>query len=68
MTSLYNIRSAKKCAFCKFWYDPANSNIAPKTPTMGIWQVNDTNKKSTCLKKNLQVPAYSFCPKYECKL
>ena len=68
MTQLININHAKKCAFCKFWYDPANSNILPKTPQFGIWQINDTNKRCLCTKKNLQVPAHSSCPKYECKL
>lgn len=68
MTSIINIKHAKKCAFCKHWYDPANSNITPKNPKLGMWQINDTNKKCLCLNKNLQVPAHSFCPKYDCKL
>ena len=67
MTSIVN-KKFPKCAFCKYWYDPTNSNIAPKTPQFGFWQINDTNKKALCLKKNLQVPAHASCPKYECKL
>lgn len=68
MTATFDIKKAKKCAFCKYWYDPANSNISPKNPRMGLWQINDTNKTSTCLKSNLKVPAHSTCFKYECKI
>ena len=68
MTSNVNIKYSKKCAFCKNWYDPTNANITPVSPKIGIWKINDTNKKSFCLKKTLQVSAHSSCPKYECKL
>ena len=67
MTAIYNVKS-RKCAFCKYWYDPTNSNISPKSPNMGFWQILDTTKKTTCLKKNLQVSACATCPKFECKL
>lgn len=68
MTANINIKNSRKCAFCKYWYDPANSNIMPQSPQMGVWKIIDTNEKSRCLKSNLQVSAYGSCLKYECKL
>jgi len=63
-----NIKMVKRCAFCKFWYDPTNSAISPKNPKIGIWDIVDTNKKSKCLKKNLNMRAGSFCSTdYKCK-
>ena len=68
MKAIYNINHCKKCAFCQYWYDPASSNIAPKVPRQGVWEVLDVNKKAMCVKGNLQVPAHFSCPQYECKL
>lgn len=56
-----NVNCVKKCAFCKHWYDPTNSAIAPKAPNVGLWEITDTNKKSICLKKNHQMPASASC-------
>lgn len=62
MSSLIvNIKHIKKCAFCKNWYDPTNSAIAPKAPTIGLWEIKDSNQKCMCLKKNIQMPASAFC-------
>ena len=68
MTVNVNIKVVKKCAFCRHWYDPTNSNITPKSPVIGIWQINDVNMRCKCLKRNLQMPAHAFCQTYECKL
>ena len=65
MKTNVNIKYARKCAFCKFWYDPTNSNIQPVSPKIGIWQINDTNMRCMCLKKNLQVPAHTSCQMYQ---
>ena len=62
MSSLVvNIKHIKKCAFCKNWYDPTNSAIAPKAPNIGLWEIKDTNQKCMCLKKNIQMSANAFC-------
>ncbi len=62
-----NIKTAKKCAFCKYWYDPTNEAVSPKYPHMNIWEYDDKSKKK-CLKKSIDIRANSFCSKYECKL
>ena len=62
MSSLVvNIKHIKKCAFCKNWYDPTNSAIAPKAPNIGLWEIKDTNQKCMCIKKNIQMSANAFC-------
>lgn len=64
-----SIKNAKKCAFCKYWYDPTNSAIKPEAPSIGMWKIIDTTKKNTCLKRNNSpMPASAFCSEYECKL
>jgi hypothetical protein len=64
---LANIKTSKKCAFCKYWYDPTNNAIQPSNPKLNLWKY-DGNVKNKCLKTNLKKPAHSTCPKYECKL
>lgn len=62
MSSLVvNIKNIKKCAYCKNWYDPTNSAIAPKSPAIGLWEIKDTNQKCMCLKKNIKMSASAFC-------
>lgn len=64
-----NIKHIKKCAFCKYWYDPANSAITPKAPNIGLWEIKDINQKNLCLKKNIPMSANAFCSNdYEGKL
>ena len=36
-----NIKSAKICAFCQYWYDPANAAIVPQNPVSGFWKYDD---------------------------
>ncbi|MCR4833320.1 MAG: hypothetical protein K5900_07070 [Butyrivibrio sp.] len=62
-----NIKTIKKCAFCKYWYDPTNSAIVPKSPHINLWQYDD-NCKNKCLLKNYDMRSNAFCNKYECKL
>lgn len=63
-----NIKYAKKCAFCKYWYDPTSSAILPKSPAVGLWEIRDINQKCTCLKENLLMPAGAFCRDFISKL
>jgi len=36
MSMTANVKTTKRCAFCKHWYDPANSAIEPKGKYMDI--------------------------------
>ena len=58
---IVNIRQIKKCAFCKYWYDPTNSAIEPKSPAIGLWQIKDINQMCMCMKKNIKTQANAFC-------
>ena len=62
-----NIKRNRKCAFCKYWYDPTNSAIEPVTPQYGVWKYNK-NMKSKCLKRSGDWSAFASCKYYECKL
>ena len=62
-----NIKSVKKCAFCKYWYDPTNSVISPRSPKINLWEYEEQVRKK-CLKKGYDMKSDSFCGKYECKL
>ena len=64
-----NVKNTRKCAFCKYWYDPTNSGITPKSPNIGIWEIRDVNQKKICTKRNLQMSAGASCGNgFECKL
>lgn len=65
--SVVNIKTMKKCAFCKYWYDPMNSAISPQSPQFNIWEFDD-NAKKKCLQRNCDMSANGFCGKYECKV
>ena len=62
-----NIATTKKCAVCKYWYDPTNSAIMPRAPQINLWEYDDKAKRM-CLKKGSMVSAGRFCGKYCCKL
>jgi hypothetical protein len=56
-----DVRHVKRCAFCKHWYDPANAAIAPKVPSIGLWEIRDINQKNMFCKKNVPMIANAFC-------
>lgn len=62
-----NVNVNKFCVFCKFWYDPTNSAITPKAPSIGLWEF-DNKAKNICTITNIQRPAIGTCPKFQCKL
>lgn len=62
-----DIKCNKFCAFCKYWYDPANKYIEPHIPSSNLWKYEST-AKCMCMKKNYQVGAGSYCFQYECKI
>ncbi len=61
-----NIKTTKKCAICKHWYDPAGTAIQPRVGR-NMWEY-DQDAKKMCLKKKYERPASAFCSQFECKL
>lgn len=48
-----NIEVVKRCAFCRYWYDPTNSAIQPKAPNINLWTIVDEKRSKTeCAEKN----------------
>lgn len=49
----------KWCAFCKYWYDPANSALTPRK----VKNMYDVNKdvKNRCTKGSLSTQALYTC-------
>lgn len=47
-----NTKTVKKCAFCKYWYDPTNSAISPRSPKINLWEYDD-KAKCKCLQKTM---------------
>lgn len=58
--------SMKKCAFCKYWYDPTCEMIAPSTA--GRWKYKMGGKRPCRLKKNVEMKSSISCSNFECKL
>lgn len=56
----------KKCAFCKHWYDPANSKIRPENSFGTVWSF-EPGVRSLCAKKHCQTFSNNCCPNYEGK-
>ena len=63
-----NIKNTKKCAICKYWYDPTNSAISPRNPKLNLWTIDDRSPKKKCIKKNYEMSPMAFCQDFECKL
>lgn len=57
--------SMRRCAFCKYWYDPTCEAIRP---ARGQWEYKMGVKKPCRLKHNVETKSSLFCPKFECKL
>ena len=68
--SVININDykVKKCAFCKYWYDPTNSAIEPVAPNIGLWKIVNDSQKCLCTRKNANMSAGLFCMNYVYKL
>jgi len=66
---LANVKSKgfRKCAFCKYWYDPTNQAIAPKAPNIGLWEYNP-RLKAKCLSRNSETDSFYGCSRFVCKL
>lgn len=62
-----NVKNAKICAFCKKWYDPANTHIKPKNILGGFWEY-DEKAKSICAVTGTPKRSNSGCNKFEIKV
>lgn len=62
-----NIKTARKCAFCKNWRDPADEVIWPKDARVGLWSY-DEDAERVCLIRNRETRSNGLCNKYKCKL
>lgn len=62
-----NVKTVKRCAFCKYWYDPTNSAIMPKAPKIYIWTY-DEKACNKCLRRNYLMKAGQSCSLYENKM
>lgn len=70
MMLMVNIKNRKCCAFCKYWYDPANNHIQPVKPKSNLWKC-DLDAKSICSaydSRFRETKGGLYCRKYECKL
>ena len=61
---IVNVKTVKRCAFCKNWYDPMNSAIEPRNPRIGLWKIKDEFQKCKCLRTNLEKAANGSCSRY----
>lgn len=65
--AFFNVQNNKRCAFCKYWYDPVNAHIRPKFPSSGIWEW-DENVESICQKTGWKRYSNMMCQDYICKI
>ena len=59
--------NVKRCAFCKFWYDPTNKYIQPHIPAQRLWKF-EPYVRCKCLKTNLDVASQMSCARFENKI
>lgn len=62
-----NGNKVKRCAFCKYWYDPTNQHIKPQDPKHGYWKF-DPQAHCICTKKSMNMAGGLYCDKFECKV
>lgn len=60
-----NIKSAKFCAFCKYWWDPCCKYIAPNIGTQWYYE---SAAKCRCIKRNLDTAAFTTCSNFKLKI
>ena len=60
--------SIKVCAFCKYWYDPANSALAPKRGMKDVWEYTRGIKNACSQKCNMPIMSQFSCSKFEPKI
>lgn len=53
-----NLRAARICAFCKYWWDPASRYVMPRN---ALWWTVDAAAKCRCMKKESETQAQASC-------
>ncbi len=61
------MHNLKKCAFCRYWYDPTNSAIRPINAVIGTWYY-DGEMKNQCTLRGSSRKGREFCSRFEMKL
>jgi hypothetical protein len=59
-----SLQSARICAFCKYWWDPACTCIRPQN--MQFWQY-EASAKCRCLKRGADMAASASCGMFRYK-
>jgi hypothetical protein len=62
-----NVKNARLCVFCKFWYDPTNAYMKPRNPAGGFWEY-DPQAVAVCQQWGLKKRSNSSCPKFQPKI
>ena len=63
----YSAKNWKACAFCKHWYDPANSCLELVDSYTLTFRF-DGDVKRKCMLRNVDKPGWTSCGQYECKI
>ena len=68
MMRTVNVKTtARFCAFCQHWFDPAGAAIRPKNTVGGFWEYDD-KAMNVCKKYGVKNPAAASCKEYVCKI
>jgi len=62
-----NIKTAKHCAFCRYWHDLSNRCISPSSSGDFLWEFNPAVLRK-CLKNDIETRGADSCPDYELKI
>ena len=64
-----HIDRQKRCAFCKYWDDPANAAISPhpNAEKSRLWSY-DPDRKNKCLASTMVKRGNAVCNRYVCKI
>lgn len=58
----------RKCAFCKYYYDPTYEVIAPKKGLKDMWEYDRGVKKPCLMRSNRDVESHMSCSKFETRI
>ncbi|MBQ7516620.1 MAG: hypothetical protein IJS96_10085 [Schwartzia sp.] len=68
MMKTFNVKHPSRlCAFCRYWYDPANAAIRPKSVVGGFWEYDDT-VWNICQRTGQKMRSGMSCKGYQCKV
>ena len=61
-------RGIKKCAFCKYYYDPSYTVISPKKGQKNVWEYENNIKRPCRLRNNMEMQSHMCCSKFESRI